>query len=76
MVNTHGHGRAIVGPDPIGKINWRVTRFVRSYFPWLPGDTRYTYMQGQAYWIKANLSLYELTGDAAYLRRPDYVFGW
>jgi hypothetical protein len=63
----HEDNGAIVGPDPIGKIHWRVTRFVRSYFPWLPGDDRYVYMQAQAYWIKANASLFDLTQDAHHL---------
>jgi hypothetical protein len=66
IVNKHWDGRAIVGPDPIGKIHWRVTRFVRSYLPWLPGDDRYTYLQGQGYWIRANLELYELVGEPQY----------
>lgn len=67
IVKRHWDGKAIVGPDPIGKIHWRVTRFVRSYFPWLPGDDRYTYLQGQAYWIRGNLILFELTKEPRYL---------
>lgn len=64
---THWDGRAIVGPDPVGKIHWRVTRFARSYLPWLPGDDLYTYLQGQAYWIKSNLALSELRSKFPYL---------
>lgn len=67
IANTHWNGQAIVGPDPVGKIHWRVTRFVRSYLPWLPGDDRYIYLQGQAYWIKGNLALFELTKEPRYL---------
>ncbi len=67
LINRHWNRRAIVGPDPIGKIHWRVTRFVRSYLPWLPGDDRYVYLQGQAYWIKGNLALFELTKKFRYL---------
>lgn len=66
-MNKHWENGPIVGPDPIGKINWRATRFIRSYLPWLPGDDRYTYLQGQAYWIRGNLSLFELTGDPRYI---------
>lgn len=71
IVNRHSDGKAIVGPDPTGKIHWRLTRFVRSYFPWLPHDNRFTYVQGQGYWIRANLTLFELTGDSKYLGFAD-----
>jgi hypothetical protein len=67
LIKTHWDGSALVGPDPIGKVQWRITRFVRSYCPWLPGNERYVYLQGQAYWIRSNLSLYALTQDARYL---------
>ena len=63
----HWNGKALIGPDPVGKIHWRVTRFVRSYLPWLPGEDRYLYIQGQGYWIRANITLFELTGDQKYL---------
>lgn len=71
IVDRHWDGKAIVGPDPIGKIHWRVTRFVRSYLPWLPGDDRYVYLQAQAYWIRANLVLFDLTGELEYLQLAD-----
>ncbi len=63
----HWNGKALIGPDPVGKIHWRVTRFVRSYLPWLPGEDHYLYIQGQGYWIRANITLFELTGDRQYL---------
>jgi len=66
-VARHWNGNCIVGPDPIGKIHWRVTRFVRSYLPWLPGDDRYVYLQGQGYWIRSNLALFDLTREPRYL---------
>jgi len=67
ILNRHWNGQAVIGPDPIGRINWRVTRFVKSYFPWLLGEDRYIYLQGQAYWIMGNLALLELTHQASYL---------
>jgi hypothetical protein len=77
IASRHWNGQAIVGPDPIGKINWRVTRFIRSYTGWLPWRDNWTYLQGQGYWIKANLKLFELTGDTDYLgiasRCADYM---
>jgi hypothetical protein len=77
MVDRHWNGNAVIGPDPIGKINWRVTRFIKGYTGWLPWRDSWTYLQGQGYWIKANLKLFELTGDADYLsiasRCADYM---
>jgi len=67
LLEQHEKEGVLVGPDPVGKVHWRVTRFVRSYLPWLPGDDRFVYLQGQAYWIKANVILFEATGDERYL---------
>lgn len=64
IVNVHWDGTAIVGPDPIGRINWRITRFIKSYTSWLPWRDNLVYLQGQSYWIRANLVLHELTGDS------------
>lgn len=73
----HWQTDRLVGPDPVGKVQWRITRFVRSYVPQLPNDDRYVYLQGMAYWIKANLRLWDLTGEPAYLekarRSADYM---
>lgn len=66
LVRTHLDGGLLVGPDPVGKIHWRITRFVRSYLPALPNDDRYVYLQAQAYWVRSNLLLHELTGEAKY----------
>jgi len=67
IAQKHWDGQAIAGPDPIGKIHWRITRFIRSYLPKLPGDDRYVYLQGQAYWIRGNLALWQHTQDPSYL---------
>lgn len=67
LYEKHWDGKTIVGPDPVGKIHWRVTRFVRSYFSCLPYDDQYVYLQGQAYWILGNLLLYEITDKPQYL---------
>lgn len=67
ILKEHWNGRAIIGSDPIGKINWRITRFVRSYFPWFPQDDRYVYLQGQAYWISGNLLLFDITNDSQHM---------
>jgi hypothetical protein len=67
ITSKHCTDGVIVGPDPIGRIHWRVTRFVRSYLPWLPHDSKHIFMQGQGYWIKANLRLFDLTGRQRYL---------
>ena len=66
LLKNHLDGPLLVGPDPVGKIHWRITRFVRSYLPLLPNDDRYVYLQGQAYWIKSNLLLHTLTSEDRY----------
>jgi len=53
-------GQALYGPDPIGKVNWRVTRFIKGYTPWLPWKDRFAYTQAQGYWIKALARLCEM----------------
>jgi DUF1680 family protein len=63
----HWNRGAIVGPDPIGRINWRITRFVKGYLDWLPWPDNYVYLQAQGYWIQANLRMFELTGDPVHL---------
>lgn len=77
IVNKHWNGQAIVGPDPIGKINWRVTRFIKSYTPWLPWNDQLAYLQAQSYWIVNNCYLTDLSQDTSYLnaveRCADYI---
>ena len=77
LLKQHWNGNAIIGPDPIGKINWRITRFIKGYTRWLSWPDRYIYLQGQSYWIRANLQLGELTGESDYLdlasQGADYV---
>ena len=68
LVQRHWDGHALVGPDPVGKINWRVTRFLRSYLSFLPWRDRYTFLQTEGYWIKSNVEFYKLTGDDSYLQ--------
>jgi len=67
LLERHWDGHALVGPDPVGKINWRITRFLRSYLSFVPWRDRYTFLQAQGYWIKSNLELCELTGNDSYL---------
>jgi hypothetical protein len=67
LVHNHWNGHALVGPDPIGKINWRVSRFVKSYTRWLPWRDNFVYLQGQGYWARDNAFLFDLTGDHHYL---------
>ena len=80
ILNKHWNGKAIIGPDPIGKFHWRITRFIRSYFPRLPGDDRYLYLQGQGYWIHANLNLlsfnwrYALSGNCHSMCRVSDIY--
>lgn len=67
MLGKHWDGHTLIGPDPIGKIHWRVTRFAKSYFSWFTTEDRYIFYQGLAYWIKGNLLAYQLTQAQKYL---------
>jgi hypothetical protein len=66
MMRAHWNGQAVAGPDPIGKINWRLSRFVRSYLSPIPWRDQYVFLQGQGYWIRDNLRLKALTGEGVY----------
>lgn len=58
---------SVIGPDVGVRFNSRIWRFVKSYLRFLPWRDNHYYLQGQAYWLSANLKLYELTGDESYL---------
>ena len=77
LVSEHWTGYAVKGPTPIGKLNWRVTRFIKGCLGWIPWPDQYVFLQGQGYWIKTNLQLSKLTGDNRYLelarKCADYV---
>lgn len=77
ITSAHWNADHLIGPDPVGKVQWRITRFMRSYMPQLPNDDAYVYLQGMAYWIKANLRLWELTDEDSYRekarRSADYI---
>lgn len=76
LLKHHWTGRALVGPDPIGKINWRITRFVRGYTRILPWRDRHTFLQAQAYWIQANLNRNQLTADETCLSIVQNTADW
>src|SRR5574340_556942 len=62
-------GDLLVGPDPVGRINLRLWRFLKYYLPWLHRGDDYLFLQTQGYWIAANWLLYEATGETAYRER-------
>jgi hypothetical protein len=66
LLNTHWNGHGLVGPDAGIRFNWRIGRFVKSYFPSLAWKDSYYYLQAQGYWILANWRLFGRTGDAAH----------
>ena len=66
LVERHWRDRALAGPDPGIRINWRVGRFVKSYLSALPWSDDLVYMQGQGYWVLDNWLLADLVGDDSY----------
>ena len=67
IIEKHWNGQAIEGPMPIGKLNWRITRYIKAYLKWIPWSDNYEYKQGQGYWIQSNLILGQLLSDRHYL---------
>jgi prenyltransferase beta subunit len=57
---------AITGPDPGLMFNLRVFRFVNSYLHRFSRVKRYYFLQAQAYWVKDNWALFNLTGISKY----------
>lgn len=66
---------SLTGPDVGVRLNKRIWRFAKSYLRWLPWRDEHYYLQGQAYWISANLKLGELTGSERYFRAADVCAG-
>jgi len=60
LVGHHLRGHNLVGPDPGIRLNYRFGRFVKSALPRMPWKDDMIYLQGQGYWILANLRLAEL----------------
>ena len=66
LVASHWNGRALMGPDPGIRFNYRIGRFAKNYVPRRFWNDDLYYLQGQGYWILANWHLYDVTGDRAY----------
>jgi hypothetical protein len=60
LVRSHWTGDALEGPDVGIRFNFRIGRFVKSYFPFVPWSDRLRYNQAQGYWIAANWLIYDL----------------
>lgn len=58
MVLNHWNGRALLGPDPGVRFNYRVGRFIKSYLSQLSWNDDLYYLQGQGYWVLSNWSLF------------------
>lgn len=66
LVARHWDGRALMGPDPGVRFNYRIGRFVKAYLPLTSWNDTLCYLQGQGYWVLANWALHASTHDAAY----------
>lgn len=62
----HWDGRALIGPDPGIRFDYRIGRFVKSYLPRLSWNDRLYYLQAQGYWVLGNWLLFRQTGIEAY----------
>lgn len=66
LIRRHWTGRALIGPDPGVRFNYRIGRFVKSYVAGVTWRDDLYYLQAQAYWILANWALFDRTGDEQY----------
>ena len=58
----------LAGPDPVGRFNGRVWRFLKNYAGARHWHDDFVFLQGQGYWTSANWWLFKATGDARYGR--------
>jgi hypothetical protein len=63
LVARHWSGKALIGPDPGIRFNYRIGRFIKSYLRQVRWRDDYYYLQGQAYWTLANWRLFDLLGQ-------------
>ena len=66
LVDRHVVDGALIGPDPGVRFNYRIWRFLKSYFPRVNWNDDLYYLQGQGYWIHANWMLSQLDDDGDY----------
>jgi hypothetical protein len=66
LVDTHWRDGGLYGPDPGVRLNYRIGRFLKSYFRKFAWNDDLYYLQGQGYWILANWELVRRTGDSSY----------
>jgi hypothetical protein len=66
LVAAHWNGRALTGPDPGVRFNYRIGRFIKSYLPSRGWNDDLCYLQGQGYWVLANWHLYARTKNQTY----------
>jgi hypothetical protein len=66
VVASHWNAQGLVGPDPGIRFNYRIGRFVKSYFPSRSWNDDLYYLQAQGYWTAANWQLFSRTGNDAY----------
>ena len=67
IIENHWDGSGLIGPDPGLRYNFRIFRFIKSFFPFIKwGDENY-FLQCQGYWVFNNSKMYDIYGDDKYL---------
>jgi len=62
----HWNGHALIGPDVGIRFNYRAGRFVKGFFPYLPWNDNYYYVQTQGYWALDNWMMFAKTREQTY----------
>src|ERR1700704_6161655 len=66
LTTTHWNGHALIGPDVGIRLNYRLFRFIKSYFPQMSWKDDYYYVQTQGYWLLDNWQLFSNFRDDKY----------
>lgn len=66
LLRRHYTAGLLHGPDSGVRFNLRAWRFLKSSLAFLPWKDDCVFMQTQGYWVLANWTLHEATGDGAY----------
>lgn len=66
IVDHHWKNNQLIGPDPGIRWNFKILRFPKSYFSFLPWKDDKYFLQGQGYWIVNNWMLYDISKQDEY----------
>ena len=64
ILSKHWDGKALTGPDPGVRFNYRIGRFIKSCLRKVMWHDNYYYLQAQGYWVLSNWVMFNRSGNA------------